>query len=110
MNVLKEIINTINTKISDRLMYKNEKIKGRESVIYERNGSSFLKLSKVKAYDKYYNLKTYFAIEIYDNKSIHKYFKLSKTEAKLLYVVLGNFLRGNKLHEDLNIDEIAGGK
>ena len=28
MNVLKEIINSINEKISDRLMYKNEKVKG----------------------------------------------------------------------------------
>lgn len=109
MNVLKEIINSINEKISDRLMYKNEKIKGKESVIYERKGSTFLKISKIKAYDKNYTLKTYFAIEIYDNKNNHKYLKLSKTEAKLLYVVLRNFMEGKRLHENLDIDDVECG-
>ena len=106
MNVLKEIINSINEKISDRLMYKNEKVKGKESVVYKRKGETFLKFSRVKAYDKYYNLKTYFAIEFYDKKNNHRYFKLSKTEAKLMYIVLRNFIQEKDLHENLDINDV----
>ena len=105
MNILKEIINSINEKISDRLMYKNEKVKGKESVVYKRKGETFLKFSRIKAYDKCYNLKTYFTIEFYDKKNNHRYFKLSKTEAKLMYVVLRNFIENKELHEGLKMDE-----